>query len=238
MAAFEGTSGVTGCCGFRNLNTRASFAACLMAASVTGCGYTFSVYSSALSEQFQLNDSQLNTLSAVYFSTGVFSWIPGLITDSKGPKFVVRWFGALEACALVLYWLVSRRYIEVGDKQAVIATLASISVVVYFGSAGIVGAVFSSLVRTHGARAGTMVGIAKGWVGICGGYVVLPCLHRVSVAALPRTLTHPTSNPSRRSLHSRRRPHIPLQRHGRSRRRKHHLSRRRTGRADTPQGGD
>jgi MFS family permease len=159
------------CCGYRNLNTRASFAACLMVASVTGCGYTFGVYSSALSEQFALSNSQLDTLSAVYFITGIISWVPGLITDIKGPKFVVRWFGALEACALSLYWLVSRRYVDVGSQQAVIATLASISVIAKLGSAGIVGGVFSSLVRTHGTRAGTMVGIAKGWVGICAGMV-------------------------------------------------------------------
>ena len=174
-SSFDGgalpSSGATGCCTYRNLNTRASYAACLMVASITGCSYTFSVYSGALSKQFGLSDSQLATLSSVYFCTGIFSWIPGLLTDIKGPKFVVRVFGVVNFCALLLYWAVSRKLIDVGGQHAAIASLAAISVVVYFGSAGITGAVFSTLVRTHPGQAGTVVGVAKGWVGMCGGMV-------------------------------------------------------------------
>jgi hypothetical protein len=171
----NGVTATGGCLTFRNLNTRASFAACLMTASITGVAYTFSVYSGALSTQFDFSESELATLSAVYFCTGIFSWIPGLITDKKGPKFVIRVFGLITAVALLAYWAVGTRIIKFGGahngKDTVLVVLAFISIVIYFGSAGLVGATFSTLVRTHPTQSGTVVGVAKGWVGIMGGMV-------------------------------------------------------------------
>lgn len=149
--------------------TRQPFVACLIAASITGCSYTFSVYSGALKKQFDLQQSQLDTISTVYFCAGVLSWIPGIIVDKFGPRVTSAAGGIVQAVALVLYWAIARKAIHVGGSDAVVGWLCFLGVVTYVGSACITGVYCATMSRNHPDRSGTAVGCAKGWVGLCGG---------------------------------------------------------------------
>ena len=100
------------------------------------------------------------------------SWIPGLIVDRKGPRFTAVFGGVLNAVTLTAYWAVTRKIIHVGDQSAVVAVLCFLGVVVYIGSACITGVYCATLSRNHPTRSGTAVGVAKGWVGLCGGMFI------------------------------------------------------------------
>jgi hypothetical protein len=151
------------------VTTKPAFIACLFTAAITGCGYVFSVYSGALKKQFSLQQSQLDTISTAYFLSGLFSSIPGLIVDRKGPKFTLILGGCAMATSLTCYWAICRKIIPVGSTDNVVVSLSLLGMVTFFGTACLTGASFATLSRNHPSSSGVAVGVAKGWVGLCGG---------------------------------------------------------------------
>ena len=149
--------------------TKPAFVGSLFAAAITGVGYAFSVYSGALKKQFGLHQSQLDTISTTYFCAGVLSWVPGMILDKKGPRFTIVLGGSLMGTALTLYWAICRKIIHIHSTGTVIFFLCLFGVITFFGSACVTGASFATLSRNHPTCSGTAVGVAKGWVGLCGG---------------------------------------------------------------------
>ena len=139
-----------------------------------GTTYAFGLYGAALKKSLQLSQSQLDTISSANFCAGLLSWIPGIIVDRYGPRFALTFGGVLSASSLLLYWLVSREFIQV-QHVLLVPTLSLLGVLLFTSSALITGSVFKIIVGTCGLGSkGSAVGAAKGFVGLGAG--VYSCL--------------------------------------------------------------
>lgn len=145
-----------------------TFVACLYSALATGCGYTFSIYSSALKKQFSLTQSSLDTINTVAFCSGLVAFIPGMLNDAKGPRVAVITGGMLQSSCFVLYWATARKLIP-SLFGSPVAALSLYGAIAMLGSSCITSAVFATLTRNFPNQRGEVVGIAKAWVGLCGG---------------------------------------------------------------------
>jgi MFS family permease len=141
---------------------------CAFSASATtgGTSYAFGAYASALKANLGLTQSELNTISTAFFVAGLFSWIPGLLSDRFGTKFALSLGGCTGAASLLLYWGVAREAIPLA-RESLVPALSSLGVLTFLSCASITGAVFKILVAATGpGTKGSAVGAAKGYVGL------------------------------------------------------------------------
>ena len=146
-----------------------TLSALLICAAVSGSSYTFGTYSEALKEQFGFSLGQLETISISCFSIGFVTFIPGLIGDYFGPRRTIFLGGCFQGVAFGFFWVVAMKYIDLGEGDLVVAVLSLCYVVQFLGSSCVTGAVFGSTVRNFPRQKGAVVGLIKGWVGLCGG---------------------------------------------------------------------
>ena len=150
--------------------------ACAILASITtgGTTYAFGLYGGALKKRLHLTQSQLDTISAVFFSAGLLSFVPGAIVDRFGARFGICTGGASGAVCLMLFWAVARGLVPSvsSDKgpAAVVAVLSVLNVGIFLSCALVTGSVFK-IISCHcgpGTK-GSAVGVAKGFVGLGSG---------------------------------------------------------------------
>eukprot|EP00518_Triparma_eleuthera_P012077 CAMPEP_0182476626 /NCGR_PEP_ID=MMETSP1319-20130603/29449_1 /TAXON_ID=172717 /ORGANISM="Bolidomonas pacifica, Strain RCC208" /LENGTH=490 /DNA_ID=CAMNT_0024677727 /DNA_START=85 /DNA_END=1554 /DNA_ORIENTATION=+ len=146
-----------------------TLAALLISAAVSGSSYTFATYSEALKKQFNFELAQLETINISCFCIGFVTFVPGLIGDKLGPRRTIFLGGCFQGSAFALFWAISMRFIDLGEGDFVVAMLSLCLLVQFLGSSCVTGAVFASAVRNFPGQKGQIVGLIKGWVGLCGG---------------------------------------------------------------------
>lgn len=146
-----------------------------LAAGITGgTSYAFGLYGEALKEELHLTQGQLDTISSASFCAGVASWIPGLFVDKFGEKCSMISGGLVAASALMSFWAVARRFIDI-PVAGLVPILSLFGVLMFLGCALITGSVFKLIVsNTLPNNKGSAVGVAKGFVGLgSGAFAVL-----------------------------------------------------------------
>ena len=78
----------------------------LYASGSTGLIYLNSVYSEALKAKHSLTQSDVETISAVMFSAGMLSTLPGALVDRIGPRLGVRLGGTIMTTCFLLEFCV------------------------------------------------------------------------------------------------------------------------------------
>lgn len=152
--------------------------ACAILASITtgGTTYAFGLYGGALKKSLHLTQSQLDTISAVFFSAGLLSFIPGAMADRFGARNSICAGGICGAISLMLFWAVAKGHVpfiipsEDGDPTFVITVLSILNVGIFLSCALVTGSVFK-VISCHcgpGSK-GSVVGAAKGFVGLGSG---------------------------------------------------------------------
>ncbi|GMH57066.1 hypothetical protein TL16_g02281 [Triparma laevis f. inornata] len=79
--------------------------------------------------------------------------------------------GCLQFTAFTTFWAISTKIIDLGGMNTwtVLILLSLCSIVQFLGSSSVTGQVFATAVRNFPAQKGRVVGLIKGWVGLCGG---------------------------------------------------------------------
>jgi hypothetical protein len=144
---------------------------CAILASITtgGTTYAFGLYGGALKKSLHLTQSQLDTISAVFFSAGLLSFIPGGFADRYGTRLGISIGGISGALSLLLFWVVSKGWIPLlaTDPTVIVLVLSTLSVGIFLSCALVTGSVFKIISCQCGAGSkGSAVGVAKGFVGL------------------------------------------------------------------------
>jgi Nodulin-like len=144
---------------------------CAILASITtgGTTYAFGLYGDALKKSLHLTQSQLDTISAVFFSAGLLSFIPGGFADKYGTRLGISIGGVTGALSLLSFWVVSKGWIPMlsNDATMVVTVLSALSVGIFLSCALVTGSVFKIISCQCGAGSkGSAVGVAKGFVGL------------------------------------------------------------------------
>lgn len=151
--------------------------ACAILASITtgGTTYAFGLYGGALKKRLHLTQGQLDTISAVFFSAGLFSFIPGAMADRFGTRNGICIGGIMGAISLMLFWSVAKGHFpyfvdENGDPTFVVMILSILNIGIFLSCALVTGSVFKVISCQCGPGSkGSAVGIAKGFVGLGSG---------------------------------------------------------------------
>lgn len=153
--------------------------ACAILASITtgGTTYAFGLYGGALKKRLQLTQSQLDTISAVFFSAGLLSFIPGAMVDRFGARNGICVGGITGAVSLMMFWAVAKGHFpyfssssENGDPTFIVAVLSTLNVGIFLSCALVTGSVFKIISCECGPGSkGSAVGVAKGFVGLGSG---------------------------------------------------------------------
>lgn len=148
--------------------------ACAILASITtgGTTYAFGLYGDALKKSLHLTQSQLDTISAVFFSAGLLSFIPGGFADKFGTRLGISIGGVTGAMSLLSFWVVAKGWIPLlsNDPNIVVVVLSALSVGIFLSCALVTGSVFKIISCQCGAGSkGSAVGVAKGFVGLGSG---------------------------------------------------------------------
>ena len=149
---------------------------CAILASITtgGTTYAFGLYGGALKKKLHLRQSQLDTISAVFFLAGFLSFIPGAYVDRFGPRLGISIGGITGAVSLMSFWLVAKGFfpsvIEGDDPTFVVTVLSILNVGIFLSCALVTGSVFKIISCQCGPGSkGSAVGVAKGFVGLGSG---------------------------------------------------------------------
>jgi len=149
---------------------------CAILASITtgGTTYAFGLYGNTLKKELHLTQSQLDTISAVFFSAGLLSFIPGASVDRFGPRLGISIGGITGAISLMLFWLVAKGHfpsvIDSDDPTLVVIVLSILNVGIFLSCALVTGSVFKVISCQCGPGSkGSAVGVAKGFVGLGSG---------------------------------------------------------------------
>jgi len=149
---------------------------CAILASMTtgGTTYAFGLYGIALKKKLHLSQSQLDTISAVFFAAGLLSFIPGACVDRFGSRFGMSIGGMTGSVSLMLFWLVVKEYfpsvIDNNDNTKVVVILSILNVIIFLSCALVTGSVFKIISCQCGPGSkGSAVGVAKGFVGLGSG---------------------------------------------------------------------
>eukprot|EP00980_Cylindrotheca_fusiformis_P013540 scaffold3450_cov114-Cylindrotheca_fusiformis.AAC.45 len=145
---------------------------CAFLASMTtgATTYAFGLYGSTLQRNLRLSQSQLVTISTAAFFAGLFSWIPGMFIDRFGTRLGISLGGLTGSSALLIYWAVAKRFIEIFNSSWVVFVLSALGVVIFLSCALVTGSVFKILGSNCGlGTKGAAVGVAKAYVGLGAG---------------------------------------------------------------------
>ena len=146
----------------------------LYASGSTGLIYLNSVYSEALKAKHSLTQSDVETISAVMFSAGMLSTLPGALVDRIGPRLGVRLGGTVMTTCFLLEFCVCVDVFGGSPKPGlVVGALSTLGAIQFLGSAMVTASVFptvSAIYQPYENR-GFVVGEAKAWVGLFGAIV-------------------------------------------------------------------
>jgi len=149
---------------------------CAILAAITtgGTTYAFGMYGGALKKELHLTQSQLDTISAVFFSAGLLSFIPGACVDWFGPRLGISVGGFTGAVCLMLFWLVSTQrfpsLLSNDDPTIIVVILSILNIGIFLSCALVTGSVFKVISCQCGPGSkGSCVGVAKGFVGLGSG---------------------------------------------------------------------
>jgi fucose permease len=152
--------------------------ACAILASITtgGTTYAFGLYGGELKKRLHLTQTQLDTISAVFFSAGLLSFIPGALVDRFGARNGICAGGVTGAVSLMMFWAVAKGYFpyfsssKSDDPTFMIAVLSILNVGIFLSCALVTGSVFKVISCQCGQGSkGSAVGVAKGFVGLGSG---------------------------------------------------------------------
>ena len=142
---------------------------CAILAAITtgGTTYAFGMYGGTLKKELHLTQSQLDTISAVFFSAGLLSFIPGACVDWFGPRLGISVGGMAGAVCLMLFWLVSTQrfpsLLSNDDPAFVVTVLSILNIGIFLSCALVTGSVFKVISCQCGPGSkGSCVGVAKG----------------------------------------------------------------------------
>jgi hypothetical protein len=147
---------------------------CAILASITtgGTTYAFGLYGDALKKSLHLTQSQLDTISAVFFLSGLLSFIPGGFADRFGTRLGISIGGMTAATSLLSFWAVAKGWIPFlsSDPSTAVLVLSTLSVGIFLSCALVTGSVFKIITCQCGPGSkGSAVGVAKGFVGLGSG---------------------------------------------------------------------
>lgn len=146
-------------------NRMMALVACFFVVALTSGNYAFSVYSGALKHSLKLTQDDTDSIATYPYVAGLFTWLPGILNDRVGPRATTMLGAGSMGLMLALYWAVATRHVSWDPVPSLVA--------IGFGSTlangAITGAVFCSIVKNFPMERGAVVGIAKAWVGLCGG---------------------------------------------------------------------
>jgi len=135
--------------------------------------YSFGLYANELKENLNLSQSELTTLSSAIFCAGVLQWVPGIIVDKYGERFSMLVGAFLGSSGMVLYWFIAKTYITIEPRWMLVPGLTALTVLIYLSECLIYGSVFKIIVKVCHDTKGTIVGVAKGQVGLGAGVFVM-----------------------------------------------------------------
>lgn len=139
-------------------------------ATTGGTSYAFGLYAAALKRTLHLSQGELDSISTAFFVAGLFSWAPGLVSDSFGTKVALTTGGVTGSITLLLYWAVARQFIPIQNHDTLVYMLSALGIGTFLSCAMVTGAVFKIIVATAGPGIkGSAVGAAKGYVGLGAG---------------------------------------------------------------------
>jgi MFS family permease len=147
-----------------------SLVAALSAAMTTGgTTYAFGLYGNDLKNSLSLTASEVDTISTAFFFAGLLSWLPGLSADRFGARFSIATGGITGSIALMTYWAVATKHIEL-ERSMLVPALSLLGISIFLSCAMITGSVFKIIVTCCGpGTKGSAVGVAKGLVGLGSG---------------------------------------------------------------------
>lgn len=135
-----------------------------------GAIYAFGIYGDAMKKNLELRQQDLDTISAMIFVAGLFSWLPGMVVDRYGTRVSLLLGGTSGAAWALLYWALCRQWIFIPQANWVVPILSANGVALCLSCALIVGSMFKITVVCSGpGQRGTAVGVAKGFVGLGAG---------------------------------------------------------------------
>jgi MFS family permease len=147
---------------------RRALIGCMYAAVATGVTYGFSMYSSALKEQFCFSQQQLANLNTIMFSLGPFSPLFGAFARRCGVKGTLLLGGLWVSSAQIVFYLVATQRIHAGDPAKV---LLGISMLQYMGIQLISSCAFSTPIMHFQRQRGMAAALVKSFVGLAGAVV-------------------------------------------------------------------
>ena len=123
------------------------------------------MFSGSLKHNLRLTQEDVDSIAAYPYLGGLFGWVPGILNDRMGSRVACAAGCAGMAVSLVGYWAVATRRLLLPP----VASLAALMLLVQWSNAGISAGMFSSLVKNFPLHRGVVAGIAKAWIGLCGG---------------------------------------------------------------------
>lgn len=140
----------------------------LIPVSLGGYVYSFGLYANELKESLNLSQSELTTLSSSIFAAGALQFFPGLIVDTYGERFSLLVGGQVGGGSMLVYWMVATKYLAV-EREWLVTILTMLTISTFLSNSLICGAVFKVIVKLCDGEKGTIVGVAKGHIGLGAG---------------------------------------------------------------------
>lgn len=163
MARYVADASLTSTAGARR-----ALIGCMYAAVGTGVTYGFSIYSSALKQQFCFSQSQLANLNTVQYALGPLGAVLGAFARRCGPKGTLLLGGLWVSSAQVVFFLIATRRIATGDPASV---LLCVSLFQYIGIQTITAGCFATPVLHFQRQRGLATALTKSFVGLAGAVV-------------------------------------------------------------------
>ena len=147
---------------------RRALIGCMYAAVATGVTYGFSMYSSALKEQFCFSQQQLANLNTIQYSLGPLSPLFGAFARRCGVKGTLLLGGLWVSSAQTVFYLVATQRIHAGNPAIV---LLGISMLQYMGIQLISSGAFATPIMHFQRQRGMAAALVKSFVGLAGAVV-------------------------------------------------------------------
>eukprot|EP00884_Botryococcus_braunii_P006925 jgi/Botrbrau1/16233/Bobra.0066s0019.1 len=144
-----------------------TFTACAYLQLASGICYSFSIYSPAIKDVFELDQPQLEGLASSLLSGGYVAWLPGLLYNALqahnklAPRLVAGMGVGLHTLGYGLIWLAATERVQLPYWALIGAGLCGSAAIVFMDAACVV-----TCLRNFSRERGNVVGVLKSFLGL------------------------------------------------------------------------
>jgi len=148
------------------LNRWHSLVAALWAGLSAGFLYSFGTFSSALRNEFDFTQAELNTIGMCQVAAGLVTFSNGILTDRIGAQAALVLGGIINSGAWFVFALIAKGVWRVSSPSVFLSILVMLAT---YGGAFVTASVFPVLAKNFPGQSAAPIGIAKAWVGVSAG---------------------------------------------------------------------